>query len=278
MCTSSEVGRADIAAAFREVGAVSGDILIFHSSLKSMGHVQGGAPTVIDGALDSVSPGGTVAIPTLWYNGKPLERKEEDFDLKNSPAWNGAVAEAMRQDPRAVRSSHFSHSVSSIGKDAEYLASGHGGGRGYPSPWSETAFAEVSPWSRLYEHNALYAFIGCEMTSCTMKHWIESRYVAELLYLLPEAERAKFRSGLAFERQPGPWCSINGRFMRLGLAEKGLIRETRLGDAVLFALRTRPMVDETLAILRREPEKWFTAAFLQWRQSVLDTVRDSNKI
>lgn len=95
---SSKVGRQDIAAAFRGAGAQPGDLLLFHSSLKSMGHVDEGAQAVIDGALDAVAPGGTVAVPTLWYNGKPLERKEEDFDLKTSPAWNGLVAETMRQD------------------------------------------------------------------------------------------------------------------------------------------------------------------------------------
>lgn len=269
---SSEVSRPDIAAAFRELGAQPGDILLFHSSLKSMGHVDGGPQTVIDGALDAVAPGGTVAVPTLWYNGKPLERREEDFDLNNSPAWNGLVAETMRQDPRALRSNHFSHSVSAIGPRAAELTDGHGAGRRFPSPWSETAFAEVSPWSKLYQFDALYAFIGCTMNSCTMKHWIESRYAAGLLDRLPEAERDRCRKQLAYERQKAPWCFFDGRAMHLRLAAQGLIRTARLGEAPVFAFRTRPMADAALRELARDPEKWFSPAFLEWRKTVMDLI------
>ena len=269
---STEVSRQDIAAAFRGAGAQPGDLLLFHSSLKSMGHGDGGAQTVIDGALDAVAPGGTVAVPTLWYNGKPLERRKEDFDLKTSPAWNGLVAETMRQDPRAVRSDHFTHSVSAIGPFAAELASGHGSGRPFPSPWSETAFAEVSPWSKLYQFNALYAFIGCGMKSCTMKHWIESRYAAGLLDQLPDAERDHFRKQLAYERQKGPWCYFNGRAMHLRLAAQGLIRTSRLGEAPVFAFRTRPMVDAAFRELAQDPENWFTPAFLEWRKTILDLI------
>ena len=266
----SEVSRQDIAAAFRGAGAQPGDLLLFHSSLKSMGHVDGGAQTVIDGALDSVAPGGTVAVPTLWYNGKPLERRKEDFDLKTSPAWNGLVAETMRQDPRAIRSDHFTHSVSAIGPFAAELTSNHGSGRSFPSPWSETAFAEVSPWSKLYQFNALYAFIGCGMKSCTMKHWIESRYVSGLLDRLPETDRGRCRKLLAYERQKGPWCYFDGRAMYLRLAAQGLIRTVRLGDTLLFAFRTRPMTDAALRELERDPENWFHPLILEWREMVLD--------
>ena len=55
-----EVSRRDIAAAFEAAEAVQGDTVMFHGSLKSMGHVQGGATSVIDGILDASSPGGTV--------------------------------------------------------------------------------------------------------------------------------------------------------------------------------------------------------------------------
>ena len=269
----SEVSRPDIAAAFRGVGAHPGDLLLFHSSLKSMGHVDGGPQTVIDGALDAVSPGGTVVVPTLWYKGKPAEHREEDFNLKTSPAWNGLVAETMRQDPRAIRSNHFTHSVSAIGPFAEELTRDHGSGRPFPSPWSETAFAEVSPWSKLYQFNALYAFIGCDMKSCTMKHWIESRYAAGLLDHLPEVERAHYRKMLAYERQKGPWCYFDGQTMYLRLAAQGLIRTVRLGDAQVFAFRTKPMVDAAFRELERDPENLFSPAFLEWRKMILDLIR-----
>ena len=48
-------------------------------------------------------------------------------------------------------------------------------------------------------------------------------------------------------------------------------------DALLFALRARSMANEAPAILRWEWEKWFSAIFLQWHQSTLGAVWNSNK-
>ena len=259
----------DIAAAFRRVGAIPGDLLLFHGSMKSMGHVDGGPRTVVEGVLDSVSPGGTIAIPTLWYTGNlPDRSREEDFVPETSPSWNGAMAEAVRQDPRSIRSHHWTHSVSAIGPRAAELTADHGKGRPYPAPWSETAFAEISPWSHLYEWNALYAFIGVDMNSCTMKHWIESRYAAGILDLLPAERQREFRMKLAYERNSGLRCGINGLQMQQYLEELGIIRKTTLGNAAVMALRTRPMVESMLKRLKAEPEKWFSPEFLAWQEEV----------
>ena len=45
-----QVTRSDVTVALRRVGIVSGDTVMFHSSLSSMGTVIGGADPVIDGA------------------------------------------------------------------------------------------------------------------------------------------------------------------------------------------------------------------------------------
>ena len=49
----------DIIAALNDVGIRRGDVVIVHSSLKSMGYVEGGADTVIDALLKVL--GGLVA-------------------------------------------------------------------------------------------------------------------------------------------------------------------------------------------------------------------------
>ena len=83
---SSHVNSQELTAAFKAVGAVASDILVFHSSLKSLGYMEGGAQAVIDSALDAVSPNGTIAVPTLWYSGKDPTQREECFDVHTSPA------------------------------------------------------------------------------------------------------------------------------------------------------------------------------------------------
>lgn len=259
----TEVCRTDIADAFKKVGAANGDILVFRSSLKSMGHVAGGAAAVIDGALDAVAPDGTVVVPTLYFDGD-LAKTPETFDLKNSPAYNGAVAEAMRKDARSIRSNHFSHSVSAIGKMAEYLTSEHGGGTPLPDPWCETAFSEKSPWSKFYEHNALYAFIGCSMSACTMKHVIEGRCIVKMLNLLPENKRDEFRKKLHYMCRYTFWSNIDMPIMQERLDKENLLMKTKLGNADLVSIRTKTLVDRVLEILDSEGEKYFRPAYLEW--------------
>ena len=63
----------EILAGLRQFGIKAGDKYVVHSSLSSMGYVEGGADTVIDAMIESVSPGGTVFVPTSMLatnNGK----------------------------------------------------------------------------------------------------------------------------------------------------------------------------------------------------------------
>lgn len=259
-----------VCAAFRRAGVVSGDTVLIHGSLSSMGWVQGGPECVFNGILAAAAPGGTVCIPTLWFNGKEERNHPELFDVKTSPAFNGALAEGMRKDSRSFRSHHFSHSISAIGARAEELTAGHENCGPSPSPWSETGFGIGSPWQRLYEWNALYAFIGVDFAVCTMKHYIESRMVLRLLTLLPSAEeRQQRRAELSKDRKHILWPFLNNQRMEELLARQGVLQKTKLGSATLRAVRTAPLVDIIGRDIWQQPEAWFSEEFLRWRAKIL---------
>ena len=59
------VSRQDVKIAAAEAGIKKGDILLVHSSFKSMGEVDGGAESVIGGFLDAIGEEGTLVFPTL---------------------------------------------------------------------------------------------------------------------------------------------------------------------------------------------------------------------
>lgn len=59
------VTKKDVRETLEKLGVKKGDILLFHSSLKSFGITENGADTVIDGALDAVGTSGTLVAPTL---------------------------------------------------------------------------------------------------------------------------------------------------------------------------------------------------------------------
>ncbi len=269
---SIHVGRADVSAAFKRVGAVPGDIVMFHGSLSSMGTVDGGVTTVYDGILDATSPNGTVAMPSLWYDGSDERRHPELFDIDKSPTWVGALGEGLRTDPRSVRSNHWTHSVSAIGARAEELCANHGAFGERPSPWSETAFAVSSPWQRFIDWNALYCLIGVDLRVCTIKHLVEGLFVEHALALAPVEKRQELRnlqSRDAKPRLPG-WPAFDcDRMMQL-LEEKHVIVSTRLGSATLRAFRTAAFVQTAIKTVENDLASWLSPEFLEWRQKCLD--------
>ena len=265
-----KVGMRDVAEGFLAVGAVPNDIVLFHGSLSSMGTVEDGPATVIDGTLEAVGPNGTVAMPTLWYNGKEPLQDPRDFDVETSTSYIGALSEALRTDPRSVRSNDFSHSVSAIGARAVALTAGHDTCPLLHTPWSLRAFSDGSPWSRLYEWNALYCFIGVTMRVCTMKHYLEARIVDECLDRTAPERREALRARLMRLGVTGVWPFYNSEMFGDLLAKRDLVRFGKIGSATIRGIRTRTLVDETFPLLRQAPQDWLNEPFLEWRDECLN--------
>jgi len=259
------VSAQDVCDGFQRAGAVPGDTVLYHGSMRSMGRLADGAATFIEGALSAVAPDGTVAAPTLWFHDATPPVNPDDFDLATSPSYVGALTEALRLDPRSIRSNHFSHSVSAIGARADALTADHGAFGQRHSPWSDRAFADASPWVRLYEWNALYCFVGVTMRVCTMKHYIEGRIVEEALRSVPQEDQLPLRRRLRTIDGLGTiWPFYNSEDMAARLSELGLVVHDQIGAATLRAIRSRPLVDHTLAILQAEREQWFGDEILGW--------------
>ena len=109
------VARFDVISRLEVMGLKAGDRVMVHSSLSSIGHVEGGAPTVLQAILDVLGPAGTLMVPTFTHSSC------EYFDPLLSPSLNGVITEAARSQPGAVRSLHPTHAVTVIGADAEEL-------------------------------------------------------------------------------------------------------------------------------------------------------------
>ncbi len=127
---------------FRAAGIERGDHILVHSSLSSLGPVEGGADAVIDALLLAVGESGTVIFPTL--TGCPDDSRERPpvFDARHTRCWTGTVPETARSRHDAVRSLHPTHSVAAIGKLARWVTAGHECVRtpcGYGSPYDKLA-------------------------------------------------------------------------------------------------------------------------------------------
>jgi len=251
-----------LVAGFRELGMAPGGLAMAHSSLSSFGHVEGGAKAVIEALLEAISPGGTLVLPTLCQADK--ERREETWDIARSPSDVGRITEIFRTWPGAIRSDHFTHSVTALGPLAEEITAGHATAYGRPSPWGERAFGSGSAWEKLYEHNALYCFLGVSYRVHTMRHYVQARVLEETIAALPAEASAELRELAAGWNKPGifPWW--NGEQEEEALAARGLIRYVQIGNAMCRSIPARTDVDTLLELIREAPERWLNPEFLPW--------------
>lgn len=258
----------DVAAALRSVGVIEGDVVMFHSSLSSMGTVVGGANAVIDGFLKAVGPKGTVVVPTLC-NWKPEEQHLvfSRWNPKTSPSYVGLITETFRLRPDAVRSDHATHSVAAIGARAVELTAGHGSDGGRPGPFGERAFAKVSPWQKFYDWNVAYCFIGVTFRVCTMVHFVETLIVERALERAAPSIRDSLAAQIQGWMKPGLWPTIrveDREVIESMLAKQGIVRYGKIGSATLRCARAKAMVDEWIRIVESEPARWLPQDFLKW--------------
>ena len=157
----------DIRNALQRLGVKPGDICLFHSSYKSLGPVENGAADVIRGFEEAVGEEGTVVVPTLCS--QDFENSYKTWHL-DKPSDVGYLTEYFRKLPGSLRSDHATHSVAARGKLALELTKEHAAFGPHYCPFGEYAFADSSPWTKMYHHNAKIVFLGVNMRYNTMKH------------------------------------------------------------------------------------------------------------
>jgi aminoglycoside 3-N-acetyltransferase len=175
-----------LASDLRALGIASGDVLLLHSSNRSLGFVAGGTQAVVQALLDALGPEGTLVVPThtpentdpaewqhppvpeAWW---PVIREQAPgFDPLRTPSrWMGVIAEAVRTWPGALRSDHPQVSFSAIGMNAADIVGGH---------QLDDALGESSPLGAVYRLDGKVLLLGCGYSSNTSLHLAEWRQVS----------------------------------------------------------------------------------------------------
>lgn len=138
-----------------------GTILV-HSSLKSIGEVQGGADTVLD-ALVEYMRDGLLVLPThTWAY---INANNPRFSVKDSPSCVGILPELFRARRGVIRSWHPTHSVAALGADAVEFTAG-------AELW-DTPCARGSVWGKLLDRKAEIVLLGVDLRRNTFIHGIE---------------------------------------------------------------------------------------------------------
>lgn len=136
--------------------------LLVHSSMKSIGPVEGGPETVLDALADYMRDGLLVLPTHTWAD---VNKDGAEFRVQDSPTCVGVLTELFRKRPGVHRSWHPTHSVAALGRDAESFIAG--------DERHDTPCARGSVWGRLLDRQATIMLIGVDLTRNTFIHGIE---------------------------------------------------------------------------------------------------------
>lgn len=177
--------RQELVQGLRGIGLRSGDLVMVHSSMRSVGPILGGPNEMIEALLESVGPSGTVMMYVDWEDGAqrytridretPLSATQMDawpaFDPRKARADRsyGILPEFLRTWPGAMRSENPGASVAAVGARAEWVCVDHPLDYGY---------GPGSPFAKLVDARGRVLLLGSPLENVTLLHFAE--HVARL--------------------------------------------------------------------------------------------------
>jgi aminoglycoside 3-N-acetyltransferase len=171
----------------RALGIESGDAIIVHSSLSSLGWVSGGAGALIMALERAVTPRGTLVMPAhsgdlsdpaQWENPpvpeawwRAIRESMPAYDRQRTPTRAmGCVPELFRTWPGVLRSGHPELSFSAWGAKKRRVVRDPRPGAGFGD-----ALGDRSPLGALYELGGKVLLLGVGYENCTCLHLAEYR-------------------------------------------------------------------------------------------------------
>jgi aminoglycoside 3-N-acetyltransferase len=257
------VTRADIAAGLRRLGIGQGDIVFFHSSLKSLGRVDGGPEAVIAGLLEATGPAGTVVAPVFTLTER-LGPFGSWYHHTTTPSTVGLITETLRRRPDAQRSFHPIHSVAAAGRLARFVTAEHRNCFGRVTPWCDAGFAQGSPLDLLARWNAWYVLLGVSFDVQTIMHYVETILADGVVRRATGAARDRLRSGIRRWGGEGVWPSLRRPPLGERLVAEGVYATIQIGAATVRGAHFQPILGRALEIVLGEPEAWLNPAFREW--------------
>jgi len=244
------VSKGDIKKGLREIGIKDGDKLLVHSSLSSFGYVDGAADTVINALIESVGFEGTVLVPTLTGSAELSPQNPPVFDVLITPCWTGKIPESFRNRKNARRSYHPTHSVTGIGIDVDILIKNH--------HEDITPCGIKSPYYKLGELGGYILLIGVGFDVSTTFHTVEE--LAEVNYHLQKEMtdcvvikedniRLIVRNYLHSYFGPERDFPVMEEIFK----EKGIMRYTQIGNALIRMFPAKESIEITLEYLKKDP-------------------------
>ena len=252
--TLPPVGREEIARDLRRLGLGAGDTVLVHSAMSRIGYVQGGAAAVVDAFFDVLGAGGngTLAVPTFPFTGSMLGyvKSDPEFDVDRTPSKMGAITEAVRRRPGALRSLEPTHPVAALGAQSRWLVEEHVNAEGscdVHSPLYRLTELEPSGWVLL---------LGVDFRNCTLLHAAEE--VARVPFVDFETRyrlRGRCGSGAYVMSIYCHSTPLRANFPAIEpvLRERGLLITGKVGQAECRLAQAKDVLETALECLGTDP-------------------------
>ncbi|MDE2888354.1 MAG: AAC(3) family N-acetyltransferase [Gemmatimonadota bacterium] len=202
------------------LGLARGMDIMVHSSLSSIGHVVGGADTVIEALLAVIGKRGTLMMPSFNH------RAAQVYNPMTTPTTNGAIPDAFWRRPDAVRSDHPTHAVAAVGPRAEAFCRDHS---------KKGLWTPDSPIGQFVHGNGHIVLLGVDHNATTAYHVAELSVPCGCIDPFGNTYRVVSAGGNV-QRVPGlafrsALCPVPPGKLNRALDRRGWQRRGRVGKA-----------------------------------------------
>ena len=218
------MNKTDIVNKLKEFGLKTGDIVLVHSSLASIGHVEGGPDAVIDAFLETIGGEGTLVAPVFGNL--------------------GILTHTLKNRPEAIISDCPRGTVAAIGADAEFICRDH---------WkADTAHGHETPYLKIAGLGGYICLLGVDQDRNTTLHSVEA--LLELPYLGQSSATIETADGpveKTWKYYPGPHRDFIGidNVMRAN----GKMISGKIGSAVVRLMKSKDLIDTFVELGSSDP-------------------------
>lgn len=240
-----DVSKLRIVAGLRKLGLRSGQVVLVHSAMRTLGHVARGADAVVDAFLEVLGEAGTLVVPTFTFVHETAA--DPIVDPQTDPSEMGIITETVRQRDGALRSIAYRHSFSAIGPCAKDIVS---------VDTAHSVFDIRSSFGVMLGLDTQVVLLGMTYQNSTSHHFGE--WVCEVPYrevigrdvrVREHDGRIQTRAMLDYQPKRGADGSYYGTrgpdFNRLGrmLETRGLVGMAAIGNAAVRRFPMRELID-----------------------------------
>ena len=190
------VKKADIVAGLRDLGVAAGAGVIVHSSLNSFGRVAGGAKTVVEALVETITPTGTLVLPSFNHGAAFGEDAPGYYDPTQTPTTNGAIPDAFWRMPLVRRSLNPTHPFAAWGLNADRYTQAH---------HKTITMGPESPLGLLCADGGFGLLLGVGYRANTFHHAVEMSRGVLCLGVRTEAYPMRLPDGRTVEGRTWGW-------------------------------------------------------------------------